>query len=101
MARSKRAGARREVLDQVNELKKSLTKMTRWWKTETTIYVDRSERQTGDNSYLRERELHEYPEYQENYWYGTITEIDDMMGRLRQLREHCVTEFRKTERGVE
>lgn len=100
MAKSKRAGARRKVLAEINEIRKSVATITRWWRAETTVYVEPADRKPGENLYLRPREEHEYPENDTNYWYGTIREIDEMMVRLGQLRSHCLTEAHKTERGV-
>lgn len=100
MARSKRAGARRQVLSQLSEVKRSIDKLRLWWTAETTVFQEPENRQPGDSSHLRPREEHEYPENRVEYWASTVQEIDVLLVHLGQLRSHCLTEWHKTERGV-
>jgi hypothetical protein len=97
--RSKRAGARRQVLGHLRAVKDSINILSGWWNVTSTVYVELADRKPGDNLYLRERLEQEYPEAQRRFWAGTIKEIDDLTERLATFREHCLTEYHQTPEG--
>lgn len=74
----------------LNELKRRVEKMRRWWTAETTVYLEPKDRPEDDpHKWYRDREIGEYPEAQTRYWAGTVVEIDEMIKELQELREFC------------
>lgn len=94
--RSPRAAARREVTKRLAALKRDLITLQGWWTPGTTVLLDREARKPGENVYLRERQLDEYPEAQRAYWGGTVNELDLMAAQIADLRAHCVREYNAT-----
>jgi hypothetical protein len=94
--RSPRAAARREVTKRLAEMKRRIIVLQGSWTPGTTVYVDKEARKPGENVYLRERQLDEYPEAQRAYWGGTISELDIMAEQIAALRAHCVREYHIT-----
>lgn len=95
MARSPRAGARREVLKRVRNIRTTLDKLTKWWDVKSTVWLTWGERKSNGNVYERPREIHEYPEMQTNHWVATVNEIDEMIAQLTELRMFAVSEYHK------
>jgi hypothetical protein len=80
----------------VKDLKARISTLQGWWTTTGTVYVEPTDRKSGDNLYLRERLTSEYPENQRLYWAGTIKAIDALQIQVDALREHCLTELHLT-----
>lgn len=68
MARSRRVGARREVMRRLKEIKESVAGLQDWWKAPGVIYVPPEKRIIDPAGAIREREESEYPENQRRYW---------------------------------
>jgi hypothetical protein len=83
--RSKRAGARREMLRRIKAIKSAVQVLHWWWTAESTVWPER-----------RERRQSEYPENQRRYWLATVEEIDALSNQLAELRQYAIEQYQLT-----
>jgi hypothetical protein len=78
---------------QLNEARKTLDRLRHWWDTSTTVYVDRADWKPGDNAWLREREISEYPENDRAYWFATYHELGELIAFLQETRNMAARRY--------
>ena len=86
MARSIRAGHRRDVLKILAEAKRCIAWMQNGWTAPSVIY-DWDQRDEYGNAAHRPRRQDEYPENDPAQWQGLGSRLDDLIAGLTILRQ--------------
>lgn len=99
MRRSKNASQRRTVLRAVRDAKSQLHRLANRWDVTGKIYVEPEDRAPGDNLWLRERAVDEYPENRAEDWATLYNQLDQVIRDLSELRETARQSYYRIKEG--
>lgn len=77
------------MLRHLASIKRQVKTLETWWNVTGRVY-------TPSAHAMRDRAPSEYPEVQRLYWFQTIAQLDEIERQLKELRQHCLTEYYAT-----